>query len=700
MRKAFALSMLLALGAVGAAEPAKRESDFIFDSTRGLGAGWMDFGWSPHKLPAGKPVRLDLAGYGGWVLAKPGRAPTYGALVFRYLAPALFGSFLAVRLESGSEKLPDVHVGEADTKPLDGGWREVTIPFSRLNPSRSGFDKVVIRAARDVGHDEVMLDDIALTPPGAAAADPYLSPGPSRAVQVSIECGRGYKRISPFIYGVGFGIPKPGQQDYLKELGTTARRWGGNPSSRYNWKLGNAWNTGSDWFFQNTDYGVPPGYSYAAFLDEDRSIQLATALTLPTLGWVAKDTRSASFPASVFGRQQRMSPNDPSVGNGLGADGKPLVPPSPGRTSVPLPPEGIEEWVRTIHRRDAPGSRSVKMYILDNEPGIWHATHRDVHPQPLTYDELLEKTIAYGSAVRRADPGALIAGPAEWGWASYLYSGADLAAGILLRPDRRRHGDKPIIPWLLGKVHEHERKTGVRVLDVLDVHYYPQFQGAGEGLQGETGPEASARRIRSTRSLWDSSYRDESWINDTVRLIPRLHEWIEENDPGLGISIGEWNFGAEEHMSGGLAVAEVLGHFGIEGVSSAFYWDSPPLGSAAFNAFRAYGNYDGRGAHFLEQSIPAHATDPETSVFASRSADGGRIVAVLLNINPAEGAAAQVRLASCGDAEASRRYGYAGGPEGLRALAAVPLGSALQIQLPPYSLTVLELQMSRHTATH
>ena len=43
-------------------------------------------------------------------------------------------------------------------------------------------------------------------------------------------------------------------------------------------------------------------------------------------------------------------------------------------------------------------------YILDNEPNLWSTTHRDVHPDPVTYDELLAKTIAYGTAIREAGP--------------------------------------------------------------------------------------------------------------------------------------------------------------------------------------------------------------------------------------------------------------------------------------------------------
>ena len=88
-----------------------------------------------------------------------------------------------------------------------------------------------------------------------------------------------------------------------------------------------------------------------------------------------------------------------------------------------------------------------------------------------------------------------------------------------------------------------------RALDVLDVHYYPQ----GDGIYGAAADAATAaRRLRSTRSLWDPTYKDESWINDTVRLIPRLKEWIQQNYPGLGFQIGEYNFGAEDHIAGGV----------------------------------------------------------------------------------------------------------------------------------------------------
>ena len=83
---------------------------------------------------------------------------------------------------------------------------------------------------------------------------------------------------------------------------------------------------------------------------------------------------------------------------------------------------------------------------------LWNTTHRDVHPEPATYDELLERTIAYGSAVRQAVPEAVIAGPAEWGWTNYFNSAADVAPGGN-KKDRKAHGNVPLLPWYLTKLH-------------------------------------------------------------------------------------------------------------------------------------------------------------------------------------------------------------------------------------------------------
>jgi hypothetical protein len=421
-----------------------------------------------------------------------------------------------------------------------------------------------------------------------------------------------------------------------------------------------------------------------------------TALTVPMLGWVAKDTKSVGFSTDEFGPQQQVSDGNPKAGNGLTPAGKPISPGAALLTSVPAPPAFIGQWVDAIAQFEKKRGPSVQMYILDNEPALWSDTHRDVHPAPVTYDELVEKTIAYGTAVRKGAPTALIAGPAEWGWPGYGYSAADAKAGFALKPDRRAHGDVPLIAYYLQKLAEHEKKTGVRVLDVLDLHFYPQAKGLGVGTEGNTDRETNALRIRSTRALWDPRYTDESYIKEPVRLIPRMKEWVARNDPGLKLSIGEYNFGAERHMSGGLALAEALGRFGQQGLYSAFYWTYPAEGTPAFWAFRAFRNYDGKGGQFLNQSMPTQGP-PNSSLFASRSDDGRMVTMVALNFSTADALDANIELRGCPKADSQRVFTYAGDPRGF-AEQTTSTQPGHSVRLAPYSMTVIELKLPRVTA--
>jgi Glycoside hydrolase family 44 len=519
-------------------------------------------------------------------------------------------------------------------------------------------------------------------PSAGGAADAQMNPQDPRTASFVVDCGAEAAPISPLIYGIG------GSSDPWA-TGTTALRWGGNPTSRYNWELDTS-NSASDWYFKNSG-GASPGTGYDLFLTENMRRGVKSALTLPMLDWVAKDSTSYSFPVSVFGPQKSTAPEQPNAGNGVGLDSKPIPPGPPTVTSVRSTPESIEKWVQQIRAKDQTRGRSVDSYILDNEPMLWNTTHRDVHPEPTTYDELLEKTIAYGSAIRRADAEAKIAGPAEWGWLGYHYSAKDTAAGVFLRPDRRQHGDVPLIPWYLRKLREHEQRTGTKVLDILDVHFYPMGDRVRSDDSGGTDPATSAKRIRSTRSLWDPSYRDESWINERMRVLPLLRQWIADNYPGLGISIGEWDFGAGTHMSGGLAMAEVLGRFGVQGVTSAYHWGSPAEKTPGFWAFRAFRNFDGEGGRFQDWSLPVKSEGTLVSLFASRDEKRRQLVAVLLNMAPLSRLSTHVTLQGCGSVALGRGFTYTGGVAPFSNLPLSMTKDGLDVVIAPYSINVIDL---------
>lgn len=650
-----------------------------------LSPGWEDWGWGPHELPATGPARVVFSGYGGIVLRHPELTSAFGALAFRYKAPPSFGDFLAVSLKPArldQASFPNVPVRGHHVAELEDGWREVLVPWKELNPKARPFDRVVITAHRAVGTEWVSLDKIVLTKPTGAAQAAV----PSRAAKLWIGCEGPTRPISPSIYGVTHGG---------WSSGGTAQRIGGNPLSRLNWDLGNVWNTGSDWFFEN----VQVEGSLWKWIESGVENRAQTALVVPIIGYVAKDATSVGFPVSKLGPQRKTDPHRPDAGDGFRADGTPVQPGPPSQTSVPAPPELIGRWITMLRERDlGRGQRSVHTYILDNEPSLWDVTHRDVHPEPLSYDELLQRTIRYGTAIRQSDPEGLIAGPAEWGWSGYHYSAKDRAAGFASAPDRAAHGGVPLLPWYLQKLAEHEKKTGVRVLDVLDVHFYP----AGEGIFGEnarTDRETAARRIRATRALWDPEYKDESWIKERVRLIPLLKEWVAQNYPGRKIMIGEWSFGADKHISGALATAEALGRFGQHGLDAAYYWGGPHEGTGTFWAFRAFRNFDGNGARFQDLSLPTQEAE-EVSLFASRDEAKQKLVAVVLNRDPVHTISAQIELRGCAAMGRRRVFAYAEGRASLsEEKPGAARGQTFTESLEPYSLKVIELSFSPPSTT-
>ncbi len=723
----------------------------VYDNA--LGNGWEDMGWSSSRELGSGPAKIEMGDRGGWILGHRSE-PIYAAtLEFSYRSDKNLGAFLNVTVANSIDESVDVLVPGSKAKP--GDWINVRIPVAKLNAQALVWDRVRFRPARAVARPTIVSfknirftgaipvaqvekrervspipvpGDVATpttpvlpdTPVGAnaAALDPAVAPAavptPAAAAKpaaakpatkpaspgvspkavakapkisgdtrsMSINCLDNKHKISPYIYGIGYS-----GASYLTvnpwNLGATINRWGGNVTSRYNFEKGNIWSTASDWYFRNVQ--LSEGNTFDAFLDANAAAGMANAVTLPTLGWVAKDATSYSFPVAVYGKQQDA---EGDAGNGKSPSGKDLPSPDPKTTSVASTPESVAGWVSRLKGRSA-------MYFLDNEPELWYGTHRDVHPEPAGYDEILDKTLKYGAAVRKADPSAVIAGPSSFGSWGYFYSGADNAGGLSNAPDRRAHGNVPFLEWYLRNVRAAEQKSGKKILDVLDVHFYPQAEGM-YGWGEKTDPEHAARRIRQTRGIWDPTYTDESWVGDQeygkLALIPRMKKIIADNAPGLAFSVGEWNFGAEGHISGALATAEVLGRFGQGDVYSAFYWTAPPENSPTFWAFRAFRNYDGAGSKFLNNSVGTTMAD-NTSLFASTNDNGTQLTAMVLNLDAKKSVNAQIALANCKGVKSAKAYTYAGGPDGFALASPAASASSLSLGVAPYSITVIRAEL-------
>jgi len=645
--------------------------------------GWMGGGWNWHGwYPEGSGT--DIRAYRNlsfWVKIE--------GEIKRGFNVALNCSTHA-KAGGGTAAVPaSDYVVPADADLTDGQWHEVVIPLVDLL-AKPGIKFDASKAwginfdtwAPGPGRCSIYIDQIGfdnrlvrphsvwVTEPEEREAAPLGKDAPE--VTATADLLSTGTPISPFIYGASMGDRK-----VAVEAGLTTMRAGGNPVTPFNWRKGFS-SKGSDWYYQNDGLETPPEKTWlATFHRENKEHGLETYLTIPMMGRVAKDGVSVAFDVRRYPDQEswagKVQPTDrlPHAGNGRqfvkgddgqykkDRDGRPVlrdIEPNPDDTSVEMTPEEQTEFLRFLIEKMGYGTAEkggVKYVALDNEPFLWHSTHRGMRPAGCSYDELWERTRTYASLYKRIDPSVKIACGTSWGWTAYFYSGLD--AQLVSRgegtwdapPDFTAHGKVPVIKWLLTRLREHERETGVRLCDILDVHFYPQTGIYMSGTPGD--PKVMEARVQETRVLWDPSWKDPSWMGaetgKVIRLVRLMKEWIAECNPGMQLAIGEYNFGGERDVSGGVAQAELLGVFAREGVAFAYLWLFPHVNSPQYFAFKMFRNPDGKHTEFGDRYLGVSVSAPDdVSVHAARDSASGRLTFILVNKRAAKGAKVKLNL--------------------------------------------------------
>ena len=621
--------------------------------------GWQDWSWGTHALKASGP---------GGKRAVQGTLGAWAALSFHATTPLqAWGGSVDLLVHGGAQGGQQIGLvlvdggGHWGTRvPLlekgipAGAWTALHIPLSASLGAGSTIGGVILQESSGTPAAAFFVADLALH---VAGLQDY--PAAHTTLALSVDAGRDRRPISPYIYG----LAGTDGDAYGRTVRPTLLRWGGNPSSRFNWRIGHAWNSARDYLYLNGDYGVHSGSASDQAVVGNAKAGIATWLTIPTLGWVAKDTSSFSFPG----------PDGKATDGGGASCSKPGATADPTRTSIRVGPSFMQDWVRhlqqDLHQR-------VQFFSMDNEPDIWGTTHYDVHPTCTGYDEILREFTSYASAIKDVAPASQVTGPASCCWYYYWHSMQGDA-------DRARHGNQDLLPWFLQQVRAYDARHQRRTLDVLDVHYYP------EGVYNDNVDAATAAwRLQETRSLWDATYTDHSWIGQPVRLIPRLAALIARDYPGTRLGIGEWNFGADGSLNGGLAIADVLGIFGQQGLAMAAYWRYPAAGSPGAAAFQLYRNYDGQGASFGETSVRAASSNRDrVAVYGSLRARDGHLVLVVVNKMPNTEAVASLHIAGFA-AASTHAYRYDGQHA---AIADLGRQRTDNLRLPPYSMTVLDI---------
>ncbi|KAJ6616303.1 glycoside hydrolase family 44-domain-containing protein [Mycena sp. CBHHK59/15] len=421
--------------------------------------------------------------------------------------------------------------------------------------------------------------------------------------------------IDPHIYGVNF----PTSASYIQDLGITMSRWGGNAVTAYN-PAGQFTNAGADWYFENRVSDPPSADDWIGWVAGAGSDSF---LTVPALDWVAKDATSYSYPMTEYPLQQSSDPFNSNAGNGLFPNGS-YVTPVPHQTNAYTP------WNTSMAAAWLAGlAHKPTIIAVDNEIEIASNTHQDMHPVLINYDEELARVVNTSLAAKTALPHVLVAAPSTCSWWFYWTSEVGYS-------DNAAHNNIDFLPWFLAQMKLQETKAGKRLLDYLDIHYYFQPDTSAND------DAAKALRLRMSRSLWDTSYVDESWVGQSpqnhqwnptvVSLIPRFRTLIDINYPGTKLSVSEWSAQADTDITGGLLAVDALGIFGRERLDAATYWVTPdemgPVG-LAYWLYRGFGTYFGNSSAQVNFATP----NPDTQgVYAGTQ--GGKLTLVIVNKNP------------------------------------------------------------------
>ena len=416
-------------------------------------------------------------------------------------------------------------------------------------------------------------------------------------MDITVNLAGEKKEISPYIYGVN----DYGNSDNYRNVTVNALRQGGNRYTGYNWET-NYSNAGEDWHnSSDTNIGDDTdgaGSAVRKFSKRSTDYNIPYKMTtLQMAGYVSADKAG-----SVSDTEKAPSSRWNEVK--FRKDGELSLTPDLTDNAVYMD-EYVNFIVKTLG--DSNTSTGMQGYSLDNEPVLWNDTHPYLHPEEVSNNELVSKSIELASVVKEIDPDADVFGPAFWGVLPCINGSS---GDNYTDPEWTAVKDQYswYLDYYLKQMADAEKEHGKRLLDVVDVHYYAQDCSTDDA------------RLQAARSLYDENYTENSWLgqyfSDYLPFLPKINESINKYYPGTKIAVSEYNLGDLSNekdtgklVSSAIAETEALGAFADNGVYLATYWGTLSNCPYVESAINLYTNYDGEGAAFGDTLVEASTED-------------------------------------------------------------------------------------------
>jgi hypothetical protein len=446
--------------------------------------------------------------------------------------------------------------------------------------------------------------------------------GSTFAAEIQVDALSGHKAISPYLYGRNNSLSDDPKKplaakdwQFLRDAGVRMlRESGGNNSTKYNWVL--KLSSHPDWY--NNVYTHDWDFEAQSLQANLPGVQGMWSFQL--IGKAAS-SKAHNFNDWGYNRSQWWE----GVRNNWAGGGGPL--PGGGQKegdpSLYLMDWSAEDTTAILDHWFDPNGLGLDpngclYWNMDNEPEIWSGTHDDVYPKQPQVEDFMRVYFEVAKKARARFPGIKLVGPVpanEWQW--YNWDNNRIAAG----------GRYYVwLEYFIKRIADEQKASGVRLLDVLDIHFYP----------GQTKP---ADIVQLHRVWFDTTYNypgangvkrlsSSGWSNSITKeyIFGRCRQWLDQYlGPDHGVTLGVTEMGIEGDTPNVTAVwyASTLGVFADEGVEIFTPWSWKVGMWEVLHLFRRY-----------NQPIRVQATSDHedlVSAYASISPDSNDMTIMLVN---------------------------------------------------------------------
>ena len=451
---------------------------------------------------------------------------------------------------------------------------------------------------------------------------------PTLAIDITVDANAGIKKISPYLYGRNIDKISDGDAEVTEEESAfinqmleagihMLRANNGNNATRYNWR--HKMTVHPDWY--NNVYSHDWAITAQKVLDKMPGVDAMYAFQLT--GYAASST-DYNFPDWNWKQEHGTYATqtfDLAGGGEVSEDGKTLIKagdPSlynmewPADSTVAIIPHWKDELKFDMSR--------FKYWSMDNEMEIWRGTHSDLN-LPVTGDFLVERYIDVAKKARAAWGDIKLTGPVaanEWQWCS---------VSSYNKEDRPKGEDRNYcwLEYFIIKVAEEQKKSGVRLLDVFDIHWYPT----------EKDYES---RVNWHRVMFDTTYNypgangikmaGGNWDNKITKeyIFVRINQWLEKyfgKNHGITFGITETSIIDNDPMVTALIYASFLGTMQDNAVEIFTPWT---WGDGMYETVHLFSRY---GHPNRVQSTSSN--DSLVSTYSSISNKGDSLTVIFVN---------------------------------------------------------------------